>query len=90
MSDENQGRDDRGATATPLATGFGPCRVCLRTFREGKELRTLFTDDSYAGVAEFPQPGPLDIHTDSCDRYEGGEFSREARCFVTRVEWQSA
>ena len=43
---------------TQPATGFGPCRLCLRTFREG-EQRTLFTYDTYAGVAEFPQPGPV-------------------------------
>lgn len=60
---------------TEPATGFGPCRLCLRTFRAGEERRTLFTYDSYAGVAEFPQPGPVYIHADDCDRY--GRYGRE-------------
>lgn len=54
---------------TQPATGFGPCRLCLRTFRDG-ELRTLFTYDTYAGVAEFPQPGPVYVHADGCSRYD--------------------
>ena len=63
---------------TEPATGFGPCRLCLRTFREG-ELRTLFTHDSYAGVSEFPQPGPVYIHADGCDRYDRDGFPPELR-----------
>jgi hypothetical protein len=64
-----------GAVTQP-ATGFGPCRLCLRTFREG-EQRTLFTHNSYAGVAEFPQPGPVYIHADGCSRYDEDGFPRE-------------
>jgi hypothetical protein len=64
---------------TELAMGVGPCRLCLRTFREGEEMRVLFTHDSYAGVAEFPQPGPVYIHADNCDRYDGGGFPPELR-----------
>jgi hypothetical protein len=64
---------------TQLATGFGPCRFCLRRFREGEEMRTLFTYDSYAGVAEFPQPGPVYIHADECDRYDGEGFPPDLR-----------
>ena len=62
------------AAVTQPATGFGPCRFCLRTFRAGEELRILFTHDTYAGVSEFPQPGPVFIHADECDRYDGSEF----------------
>lgn len=61
------------AAVTQPATGFGPCRLCLRTFRDG-ELRTLFTHDTYSGVAEFPQPGPVFIHADDCERYDGDDF----------------
>lgn len=62
------------AAVTAPADGFGPCRLCLETFREGEELRTLFTHDTYAGVAEFPQPGPVYIHADGCERYAGDGF----------------
>ena len=62
------------AAVTETATGFGPCRLCLRTFREDEERRTLFTHDTYAGVSEFAQPGPVFIHADACERYEAGDF----------------
>jgi Protein of unknown function (DUF1203) len=62
------------ATVTQTATGFGPCRMCLNTFREGEEQRTLFTHDTYAGVADFPQPGPVYIHAASCETYDGDAF----------------
>src|SRR4051794_38239165 len=67
------------AGSTQLATGFGPCRLCLRTFRAGEEMRVLFTYDSYAGVSEYPQPGPVYIHADDCGRYEGVGFPPDLR-----------
>ena len=59
---------------TALATGHGPCRSCLKTFRVGQEDRILFTLDPFAGLEEVPLPGPVFIHAESCCRYreEGG------------------
>jgi uncharacterized protein DUF1203 len=74
------------AAHTEPATGFGPCRLCLRTFREGAEMRTLFTYDTYAGVAEFPQPGPVYIHADGCDPYDGRGFPPELRALELTFE----
>jgi Protein of unknown function (DUF1203) len=74
---------------TQPATGFGPCRLCLRTFREG-ELRTLFTHDSYAGVSQFPQPGPVYIHAEGCNRYDGGGFPPELRALELTFEGLAA
>jgi hypothetical protein len=74
------------AAVTEPATGFGPCRLCLRTFREGEEMRTLFTYDTYAGVAEFPQPGPVYIHADGCDPYDGHGFPPELRALELTFE----
>jgi Protein of unknown function (DUF1203) len=71
---------------TQLATGFGPCRLCLRRFKEGEEQRTLFTYDSYTGVAEFPQPGPVYIHADDCDRYDGNGFPPDLRALELTFE----
>lgn len=62
------------AAVTQPATGFGPCRLCLRTFREGEEHRILFTHDTYAGVSEFRQPGPVFIHAEECEPYDGHGF----------------
>jgi hypothetical protein len=73
------------AAVTERATGFGPCRLCLRTFREG-EMRMLFTYDSYEGVAEFPQPGPVYIHEDDCERYDGEGFPPDLRALKLTFE----
>jgi hypothetical protein len=51
------------------ATGYGPCRHCLRTFRVGAEQRTLFTYDPFDGIEDLPLPGPVYIHTEGCTRY---------------------
>jgi hypothetical protein len=55
---------------TEVASGYGPCRHCLRTFRIGEEQRTLFTYDPFFGMGEVPLPGPIFIHADGCARYD--------------------
>ncbi len=58
-----------------VATGFGPCRQCLRTFDVGKERRILFTYDAFYGKEDLPLPGPVFIHEHDCERYpEAGGF----------------
>lgn len=51
------------------ATGHGPCRHCLRTFRVGAERRILFTYDAFHGTEALPQPGPVFIHEERCERH---------------------
>jgi hypothetical protein len=53
------------------ATGYGPCRVCLRTFRAGEERRILFTHDAFRGVEDYPSPGPVFIHEEPCAPFAG-------------------
>jgi hypothetical protein len=63
-----------------VATGHGPCRHCLRTFRIGEERRILFTYDAFRGVESLPLPGPVFVHADACERYpEDAEFPEELR-----------
>lgn len=62
-----------------VATGYGPCRSCLRTFREGAEERVLFTYDAFRGVDAYPSPGPVFIHRDACDAWSGDGFPPEVR-----------
>lgn len=58
-----------------VATGYGPCRVCLKDFAVGAERRLLFTLDPFHGIEEFPLPGPVFIHEDECERHpEHGGF----------------
>lgn len=52
-----------------VATGYGPCRQCLRTFSVGSDRRILFTYDPFFGRERLPLPGPVFIHEDDCDRY---------------------
>ena len=57
-----------------LATGHGPCRLCLRAFHIGQERRILFTYDPFQGLEPFPLPGPVFIHETPCEPYpaDGG------------------
>jgi hypothetical protein len=57
-----------------VASGYGPCRHCLKAFSVGRENRTLFTYDPFSGLHVTPLPGPVFIHSDHCERYpeDGG------------------
>jgi hypothetical protein len=57
------------ATHAEVATGYGPCRLCLQFFRKGEERRILFTYDSFADTESLPLPGPVFIHESPCARY---------------------
>lgn len=61
------------------ATDTAPCRHCLKTFDAGKDRRILFTYDRFAGVESLPQPGPVYIHADNCERYASAAFPEEMR-----------
>lgn len=52
-----------------VATGYGPCRHCLRTFRIGEEDRILFTYDAFHLQESLPLPGPVFVHAEPCERY---------------------
>ena len=51
------------------ATGYGPCRVCLRTFETG-EPRVLFLYNAFSDGQEADLAGPVFIHADQCARYD--------------------
>jgi len=53
------------------ATGYGPCRLCLHRFTEGVDERILFTYQPFSDPASVPAPGPVFIHGEPCERYEG-------------------
>ncbi len=54
-----------------LANGYGPCRSCLRVFDQGNENRLYFTYNSFEGRSSLPAPGPIFIHYDACDEFDG-------------------
>jgi Protein of unknown function (DUF1203) len=62
-----------------VAEDEAPCRHCLRTIAPG-ERRILFTYDRFTGKESLPQPGPVYIHADGCQRYpEHGPFPEDLR-----------
>jgi hypothetical protein len=53
-----------------IATGEGPCRLCLRTFAVGRDERILFTYQPFREPDSLPAPGPVFIHAEACQRYD--------------------
>ncbi len=50
-----------------------PCRHCLRLIEPGQEGRILFTYDRFKGAESLPQPGPIYVHAQGCERYAEDE-----------------
>jgi len=53
-----------------MATGYGPCRLCLQTFTVGTDERLLFTYQPFTDPEALPAPGPVFIHRAPCRRYD--------------------
>jgi GrpB-like predicted nucleotidyltransferase (UPF0157 family) len=69
-----------------VAEDGAPCRHCLRTIAP-KERRILFTYDRFTDKESLPQPGPVYIHAEGCQRYpETGAFPEELRNSPRTVE----
>lgn len=75
---------------TELATGYGPCRLCLGTFREGAEERVLFTYQPFTDPNALPAPGPVFIHRSRCERYDGPELPEALRPLPLALEGYGA
>jgi hypothetical protein len=70
-----------------VAAGYGPCRACLQQFRTGQEDRILFTYSPFAGLDEYPSPGPIFIHAKSCAAFaEAQSFPQELRSLPLTLE----
>ncbi|HJR16665.1 MAG TPA: DUF1203 domain-containing protein [Gemmatimonadales bacterium] len=69
-----------------LATGYGPCRLCLQTFQEGRDERLLFTYQPFTDPAALPAPGPVFIHHGQCDRYDGHALPEALRRLPLVIE----
>ncbi len=68
------------------ASGYGPCRLCLKKFREGEEDRILFTYDPFRGLDSYPSPGPVFIHRDDCPHFDQEGFPPELRDLPLTLE----
>lgn len=69
-----------------LAQGYGPCRLCLRTFAIGAEDRILFTYQPFRDAGSLPAPGPVFIHSAPCARYDAVEFPPDFRLLPLVLE----
>jgi Protein of unknown function (DUF1203) len=62
-----------------VATGYGPCRSCLKTFTQGEDERLFFTYNAFDGLSDLPDPGPIFIHNDKCAEFTADEFPPDLR-----------
>jgi len=60
-----------------VAMGYGPCRVCLKTFVKGAEERILFTYNAFENLSNLPLPGPVYIHKNECESFDENGFPPE-------------
>jgi len=73
-----------------LATGYGPCRLCLQTFQVGTDERLLFTYQPFTDPGALPAPGPVFIHRDHCERYDSAELPAVLRHLPLALEGYGA
>jgi hypothetical protein len=71
---------------TEIATGYGPCRLCLQTFEVGADERLLFTYQPFTDPAALPAPGPVFIHRAPCERYDGPDLPAALRSLPLVLE----
>lgn len=57
-----------------VANDYGPCRNCLSVFDQGKDRRIFFTYNSFEGLSGLPDPGPIFIHENECEPFDGDRF----------------
>ena len=58
------------------ATGYGPCRLCLRTFSP-EERRILFLYNPFSAQQDADFAGPIFIHADACRAFDEPAFPDE-------------
>lgn len=60
-----------------VATGYGPCRQCLKKLIVGKDERILFTYNAFENLSDLPLPGPVFIHKEECISFDKKGFPQE-------------
>lgn len=53
-----------------LSKGAGPCRVSLKPFKIGEDVRLLFSHSPFAIDNVFNQPGPIFINKEDVEEYK--------------------
>jgi hypothetical protein len=66
----NKGKDDFGnEIMEQVATGKGPCRVSLKPFKVGEDVRLLLSHSPFTEQNIFNQPGPVFISKEEVEPY---------------------
>jgi hypothetical protein len=52
-----------------LATGKGPCRISLKPFNVGQDIRLVFAYSPFSENNAFNQSGPIFIHKNEVEQY---------------------
>jgi hypothetical protein len=66
----NERRDDfSNEVLEQVATGKGPCRVSLKPFKVGEDIRLLLSHSPFAEQNIFNQPGPIYISKNEVEPY---------------------
>ena len=68
------------------AAGTGPCRCCLKSFVPGQDQRLLFTWRPRSAAGNLMAPGPVFIHAEHCEAYEGNGFPESLRALPLAFE----
>ena len=64
-------KDDFGhEVIEQVAKGKGPCRVSLKPFEVGKDMRLLFSHSPFPIDNAFNQPGPIFINKETVEPYD--------------------
>jgi hypothetical protein len=67
---QNQKKDDFGNDIIEqVATGTGPCRVSLKPFKVGEDVRILLSHSPFSEKNIFNQPGPIFISKEAVEPY---------------------
>ena len=62
------------AASVSVSNGYGPCRSCLQVFDQGNDRRIYLTYNSFDGLSPLPDPGPIFIHENQCERFDRDGF----------------
>jgi len=73
-----------------VARGTGPCRCCLRTFVPGQDRRLLFTYRPRSDEGSLMAPGPVFIHADHCEAWDGAGFPDGLRSLPLAFEGRAS
>ena len=66
---ENEKDDFGHEIVEQVATGKGPCRVSLKPFAIGEDVRLLLSHSPFSFDNAFDQPGPIFIHKNEVSAY---------------------